>query len=672
MGQQAGWDSGTAEFGFFIIVDESGIIRFYCKELALVLGYEPGELDDKHCGIIIPQIQPDEPLEKLQAIRLKGRHKNGTVFPIHLSVSRFTLNDNYYYYLNIRDFVEHKSIDEILDSLDKVIHHSSNQLYIFNKDTYQLVDVNQEACSSLQYTPQAINRLRIYELMENMPRKDFAEILEPIMAGRQESVQLEVNFKRRDGTLYPVKMTLQLVNSLETPRFLAVVHDVQERRKVGESFRSLAYKDYITNLPNRILFQDRLNHSLANAKRHNHMVAVLFLDLDRFKHINESLGHNIGDQLLNAVASRLKACIRENDTISRFGGDEFIFGLVDLVKEENIAKIAQRILNVLSNPFQIEDYEFYLTTSIGISIYPHDGHVGETLVRNAETAMYRVKDQGGDGYHFYDADMNAKVFQRLMLENSLRKAMETDDFVLYYQPQVDSRSGEIIGLEALIRWNHPELGILSPATFIPIAEEIGLIIPIGRWVLQTACKQNKKWQDQGYRKTFVAVNISTRQFRANNLLDVVKEVLEETGLEPQYLKLELTETNAMENAEETIRVLMELRKIGVMVSIDDFGTGYSSLSYLKKLPVDMLKIDRSFITEIMENDDHREIVRAMINLAHTLNMRIVAEGIESQEQWDFLTTLECDVIQGYHISMPLSVRDIEPMLAKRQETHQLL
>ncbi|HEX9501141.1 MAG TPA: EAL domain-containing protein, partial [Thermoanaerobaculia bacterium] len=445
---------------------------------------------------------------------------------------------------------------------------------------------------------------------------------------------------------------------------------LEDEREAAElasvEIEHLAYHDALTGLPNRPLFMDRLIVALAQASRANQKLAVFFLDLDRFKDINDSLGHSTGDGLLKSVAERIRRCVREGDTVSRFGGDEFTLLIPRVDHIEDAAKIAQKIIETLKIPFSINEHELFVTTSIGISLFPIDGTDPETLVRNADTAMYRAKDQGRDNYQLYAPAMNARALERLALENMLRKALSHRDFVLFYQPVVDINTKNVVGVEALIRWKHPELGLLSPAHFISAAETSGLIIPIGDWVLRTACRQAKLWQKKLEPELTVAVNLSARQFQQPNLTEEIAEVLEETGLDAKYLELEITESNAMQNAENTIYTLRELKALGVRISMDDFGTGYSSLNYLKRFPIDTLKLDQSFVREITSNPTDAAIATAVISMAHTLNLRVIGEGVEKEDQFQFLQARGCDYIQGYLFSPPLAVENLEAYMSERK------
>jgi diguanylate cyclase (GGDEF)-like protein len=445
---------------------------------------------------------------------------------------------------------------------------------------------------------------------------------------------------------------------------------LEDEREAAElaagEIEHLAYHDALTGLPNRPLFMDRLIVSLAQANRANHKLAVFFLDLDRFKDINDSLGHSVGDALLKSVAERIRRCVREGDTVARFGGDEFTLLIPKIDHIEDAAKIAQKIIETLKIPFSVYDREHFVTTSIGVSISPSDGLDPETLVRNADTAMYRAKDQGRDNYQLYAPAMNARAAERLALENRLRKAVSQNELVLHFQPLVSTQSGNVIGVEALIRWNHPEQGLLSPFHFISVAEVSGLIVPIGEWVIRTACKQIKVWQKKFNRDLIMAVNLSARQFQQADLIEQIREAVQETGIEPESLELEITESNAMQNAENTIYTLRELKVLGVRISMDDFGTGYSSLNYLKRFPIDTLKLDQTFIRDVNKDPSDAAIVSSVIAMAHNLNLKVVAEGVERKEQLDFLTRQGCDIVQGYYFSKPLPPESLELYLAEHK------
>jgi diguanylate cyclase (GGDEF)-like protein/PAS domain S-box-containing protein len=429
--------------------------------------------------------------------------------------------------------------------------------------------------------------------------------------------------------------------------------DITERKAAEEQIRSLAYYDTLTGLPNRILLQDRLAQALAGASRHKDKVALLFLDLDHFKVINDSLGHSVGDLLLQQVAERLKQQTRQQDTVSRLGGDEFVVVLSGIQQIADSAITAERIINAIASEFVIQGHSINVSCSLGISIFPDDGRDGETLVKHADAAMYCAKENGRNNFQFFTQKMNANIVQRLTRENSMRLALQKKEFFLMYQPQLDITTGEISGVEALIRWQHPKLGLVAPNDFIPIAENCGLIIPIGEWVLRTACTQARKWQDEGLPAVPVAVNVSAVQFRHRGFLELIRRVLHETGLPPPYLELEITESLILSNADLMLSKLKELKAMGVRLAIDDFGTGYSSFSYLRHFRVHKLKIDRSFVRDVCLDSDDAAITGAIISVAKSLNLKVIAEGVENKEQICFLREHNCDEIQGYYFSKPL-------------------
>jgi diguanylate cyclase (GGDEF)-like protein len=415
----------------------------------------------------------------------------------------------------------------------------------------------------------------------------------------------------------------------------------------------LAQHDSVTDLPNRTLLKDRLTQAIASACRHQQELAVLFLDLDRFKYINDSLGHAIGDRVLQSVAQRLRACVRASDTVSRQGGDEFVILLSQLTHAQDAAVSANKILVALAMPHRIDQHELHLTASIGIVTYPDDGTDAETLMKHADFAMYHAKDAGRNNYQFFELDMTERAGERQSLENGLHHALERREFELYYQPKMNLATGAVIGVEALIRWRHPERGLVSPAQFIPIAEECGFIVPIGRWALREACRQGRAWQDAGLAPVRIAVNISAVELRARDFVAGVRTILTETGLDPRCLELELTETFLMQDSKSTVAVLQALKAMGLHLALDDFGTGYSSLSYLKRFPIDTLKIDQSFVRDVTTDADDASIVSAVISMGKSLHMQVVAEGVETRAQLEFLRELSCPEGQGYYFSPPV-------------------
>ncbi|MDF2858411.1 MAG: hypothetical protein K0Q87_4262 [Neobacillus sp.] len=444
--------------------------------------------------------------------------------------------------------------------------------------------------------------------------------------------------------------------------YIGIILDITERKMADEKIKYLAYHDDLTGLPNRKFFNEHLNATIKSVKW-NESLTLLFIDLDQFKIVNDSLGHNIGDQLLNEVAKRISSCVRNQDIVARHAGDEFII-LIENVSKAETDIIAERILSTLVAPFSILENEIFISASIGISIYPLDGRDPETLIKNADAAMYDAKYYGKNNSKYYSLDIENANIRKMSIINGLHKALESQDFELYYQPKIITSSQSVYGVEALLRWNHPILGPISPAEFIPLAEETGMIIPIGEWVLNEACKNYKEWVSQGFAPQCLCINLSPRQLRDPQLLNKIKNIIEVHHFIPQHLEIEITESVAIDNFDDTISILNQIRKTGVKVALDDFGTGYSSLNYLRQFPIDALKIDRTFINEVMVNSQTAAIVKSIISIAHSLKIAVIAEGVETAEQFHFLYDLQCDFLQGYIISPPVPINKIEEILRK--------
>lgn len=550
------------------------------------------------------------------------------------------------------------------------------------------IEKNIVYCSSQMYRifglPEADNFPHSYEIfMQRVHRNDQNSIVQQVRKALEAKTPYSVDYRivLPDGTCRNVHEQADIVTD-EKGKAVSMhgtVQDITERISAEEKIRNLSYYDRLTGLPNRELFLEHFNRALYAAQRDGGKVALLYLDLDRFKRINESLGHTAGDKLLKQISVFLADSIRSSDvlaktspagkkdlTISRLGGDEFTILLTKLSDESHAGRVAQRILDLLSQPIKIGSQDIYISGSIGITLYPSDGEDVDTLLKNADVAMYHAKETGRNSFQFFSEQMNKRAMEKLSIETELKKALEKNELLLYYQPQIDLKSGKLAGVEALVRWQHPRLGMVPPGLFIPIAEETGLIVEIGRWVLAEACRQSKQWQLAGFAPIRMGVNISSLQFKHQNLETLVEEILQQTGLDPHFFKLELTESAIMQNVAQVNETLVALKKIGVKLAVDDFGTGYSSMSYLKKFPLDTLKIDRSFVMDITTDANDAAIIKAIIALAKNLGLSTIAEGVETQEQLSFLQEQFCDEIQGFFISRPLPHDEVERFFVNGQ------
>jgi diguanylate cyclase (GGDEF)-like protein/PAS domain S-box-containing protein len=494
------------------------------------------------------------------------------------------------------------------------------------------------------------------------PRADSDPLDRILAAAKLPGSAGELVARRKGGQLIPIGVSASETFFNGHVCYILTIRDVTIRRRTEETIRNLAYHDPMTGLPNRRLFNDRLNQAIERARRNRRQLAVMILDLDRFKLINDSLGLARGDQVLRAVGERLVAVVRRSDTVARLGGDDFLLLLPGVDGAESSAKVAQKILDTFLPPLQLEDQELHLGATLGITLYPHDGDDAETLIRNADTALYRAKEHSRGSYQFYTTDMNATAFERLVLETQLRKAIERGELVVYYQPQVRLDTGAVVAVEALVRWFHADLGLVSPAEFIPLAEETGLILDLGRWVLRTACAQVRSWQEQGFADLRLAVNLSGRQFEQDDLVRSIAQVIEEATFDPSDLDLELTESSIMRSPEQAVPKLQALDRLGIRLSIDDFGTGYSSLGHLKRFPIRTLKIDQSFIQDITTDPNDAAIAQAIIALADSLQLKVIAEGVETRDQLDLLRRYHCDEMQGYLFARPLPPGELLELL----------
>lgn len=505
-------------------------------------------------------------------------------------------------------------------------------------------------------------------LMQRVPERERSRLLESFMSLRDSggNYELEHRIVRPDGS---ERFVLQKAeadpNNEKNAWFRGTLQDITERKINEARIEYLANHDALTDLPNRNLLADRITHSIAQALRADHHLAVMILDLDRFKFINDNFGHAVGDGLLKTVAERLKSVIREGDTVARLGGDEFVVVLSTLDSADKLKAIAKRILDTLSKPCIIEGHELHITTSIGASVYPEDGTNDDVLLKTADAALYSAKDSGRSCFVRYTREMGVQAEEQADLANALHYAIERNELELYYQPKVDLKTGQITGVEALLRWRRQGVGLISPEIFIPVAELTGLIISIGEWALRMACAQAKSWHEAGHTDLTMAVNISARQFRQNNVHKLVCSALEESGLDAKYLELELTESVIMRDREKALSELKALKKVGVKLALDDFGTGYSSLSYLKDFPFDVIKIDKAFISDAARSDEGASLTKSIISLAESLHMRTVAEGVETNEELDFLNVNRCNAMQGFYFSRPLPADELNSLLGEQ-------
>ena len=556
---------------------------------------------------------------------------------------------------------------------ERALEASEARFRVLTESSLDLISVV-DAEGVIRYQSPALRHLLGYEPAQTLGR-NVSDLVHPedlehsraafrrIIDARQSIEPVEFRLRHRDGTWRTFESLG--TNCLANPHIHGVVfnsRDVTDRKVIQQRIQHLAYHDNLTGLPNRSLLQDRLAHSIARAERTNRKVAVLFIDLDNFKNINDTLGHDVGDELLRQVSGRLKECVRAEDTIARQGGDEFIVLLDGLDDGRGASLVAQKILNALRKAFVLGGTDQHVSGSVGIALFPEDGRDAQTLMKNADTAMFHGKTQGKNTYQYFTAQMNVAVKRRMTLESALRRAVMRRDFVLHYQPQIDLDSGEILAVEALVRWRTEDGGTVSPGDFIPLAEETGLINEIGEWVLREACRQAREWQDMGLPRRRMAVNLSARQFSDRGFLDMVTRTLAETGLEPACLELEITESQVMRQTEGMIMLLNKLSEMGVQLAIDDFGTGYSSLSYLKRLPIQKLKIDQSFVRDITVDPNDTAIVVAIINMAKSLDLDTIAEGVETAGQLALLRSKGCHVGQGYYFSAPVRAEVLYPLL----------
>lgn len=552
------------------------------------------------------------------------------------------------------DITGKKRAEERLRQSAAVFENISEGMLITDLDG-RILDVNSSFCEISGYTREEVLGANPRLWKSERHDADFYQALWESIS-REGQWRGEIWNRRKDGSVYPAQLTINSIADSQgnTTHYVALFSDITNLKQSEEQLERLAHHDPLTELPNRLLFNARLRHALDQCGRNAQQLSLLFIDLDRFKQINDSFGHVVGDELLRQVAKRLTGCLRREDTVARIGGDEFIVLLENSGQLAHVAAAAEKILASFEQPFQLLGRETFISPSIGISVYPRDGSDSNALMRNADTAMYRAKEAGRNGYAFYTGEMTAQALQRVLLENNLRKALEQDELLIHYQPQLEMESGRVVGTEALLRWWQPASGLIPPGQFIPLAEESGLILPIGEWVLHTACRQAKRWLEQGVPFGRVSVNIATPQIQRGDLVNLVQRVLEESGLPPHCLELEVTESVVMDDFEQAIAVLKGVRALGVRLAMDDFGTGYSSLANLKRLPIEQLKIDKSFVRDIPNDPNDMAITRAVIALGLSLQLEVIAEGVESDQQRRFLLQEGCHLGQGYLFQRPMT------------------
>ncbi|MBC9785645.1 EAL domain-containing protein [Heliobacterium chlorum] len=662
------------------VIDAEGGLTFLNPEGERILGWTLQELSGKYIHDIIYRKHIDgsaieaEDCPILKTTRSGNTYrsdedyftrKDGAVFPVSLVSTPLMVNDKISGAVAVfQDISERKKVEEQLRLASNVFENTTEGILVTDQEGY-IQSVNPAFTISTGYSFEEVNGKKPNIFQSGRHNPEFYKQLwsSLLKTGRWQG---EIWNRRKNGELYAAWLTISAIcdDLGRATHYAAVFSDITEHKQAQDLIKHQAYHDALTDLPNRLLFIDRLTQALAHAGRNHHMLAVLFLDLDRFKVINDTFGHAVGDQLLQGVARRLRNSVRESDTVARLGGDEFTVLLPQIGNVEDAAKVAQKILSSLRQPWLFSGQQFCTTTSIGIAVFPTDGEEADSLMKNADAAMYRAKEQGRNNYQLYTPALNAWAFERLAMENRLRHALEQNEFVLYYQPKVDAHSHVPVAVEALIRWQHPDIGIVSPTEFLRLAEDSGLIVPIGEWCLRTACEQLRSWLDEGNSPVKLAINLCGRQIQYTQLDSMVKDVLEATRIPPNLVELEIGEEMVLQYEESALTVLNQLKSAGVNIVIEQFGKNCSRIPLLQSLPVSTLKIDPSFVCDLVSNHHHRELIQGFSALAHSLHMKIAAEGVGSLEQVEFLRSVGCDELQGYYFSDPVPATEIPQMFEK--------